>query len=60
MKKKNTVSGKLFIYIALFLIVAVVTFFSMNYHSEIAATVTMTEAKLPVAKIKMEIGRAHV
>lgn len=57
MKKKNTVSGKLFIYIALFLVVAVVTFFSMNYHSEIAATVTMTEAKLPVAKIKMESGQ---
>ncbi len=57
MKKKNTVSGKLFIYIALFLIIAIVTFFSMNYHSEIAATVTMTEAKLPVAKIKMESGQ---
>ena len=57
MKKKNTVSGKLFIYITLFLVIVIVTFFSMNYHSEIAATVTMTEAKLPVAKIKMESGQ---
>jgi len=57
MKSKNVISGKLFAYIVLFLITAILTFLSMDYQSEIVATVTMSEARLPVAKVKLQSGQ---
>ena len=48
MKNKNLSSWKYILYVVLFLVTAAATFISMHYQSEIAATVTMTEATLPV------------
>ena len=44
MNHKNTLSWKYVIYLGLFLVTAAVTFISMHYQAESAATLEMTEA----------------
>ena len=56
MKNKNLSSWKYILYVVLFLVTAAATFISMHYQSEIAATVTMTEATLPVVMAKTQAG----
>lgn len=56
MKHKKSSSWKYILYAVLFAVTAAATFISMHYQSEIAATVTMTEATLPVVMAKTEAG----
>lgn len=59
MKSKNTSTSKYILFGVLFIVTAVVTFISMNYQSEVAATTTMTEATLPVVMMQTEKGTLY-
>lgn len=59
MKSNNTSTSKYILFGVLFVVTAVVTFISMNYKSEVAATTTMTEATLPVVMMQTENGTLY-
>lgn len=54
MRERNTSTGKFILFGVLFMVTAVITFISMNYQSEVAATTTMTEATLPIVMMETE------
>ncbi len=56
MKSKVNVSSKYIIYVAVFVITAIITFMTMNYKFAKPATAVMTEATLPLVTMKTQDG----
>ena len=54
--KNKSFSGKYILYVIIFMVTAIVTFISMHYKTESAASVLMSEATLPVVMAKTEAG----
>ena len=52
MRHKNTISWKYVVYLIIFMATALVTFISMHYQAESAATMEMTEAQFPIVMIE--------
>ena len=59
MNHKNTLSWKYVIYLGLFLVTAAVTFISMHYQAESAATLEMTEAEFPLVYAEADDGLVY-
>ena len=57
--KNKSFSGKYILYVILFMVTAIVTFISMHYKTESAASVLMSEATLPVVMAKTEAGTLY-
>lgn len=59
MKNSKTSTSKYVLFGVLFMVTAVLTFISMTYRSESAATTTMTEATLPVVMMQTDSGTLY-
>lgn len=59
MKNRKTSSSKYVLFGVLFMVTAVITFVSMNYKSESAATTIMTEASLPAVMMQTDSGTLY-
>lgn len=57
--KNKSFSGKYILYVIIFMVTAIVTFISMHYKTESAASVLMSEATLPVVMAKTEAGTLY-
>lgn len=57
--KNKSFSGKYILYVIIFMVTAIVTFISMHYKAESAASVLMSEATLPVVMAKTEAGTLY-
>ncbi len=57
--KNKSFSGKYILYVIIFMATAVVTFISMHYKTESAASVMMSESTLPVVMAKTEAGTLY-
>ena len=52
MRRKNTISWKYVVYLIIFMATALITFISMHYQAESAATMEMTEAQFPIVMVE--------
>ena len=59
MNHKNTLSWKYVIYLGLFLVTATITYISMHYQAESAATQEMTEAEFPLVYVEADDGLVY-
>ena len=57
--KNKSFSGKYILYVIIFMVTAIVTFISMHYKTESAASVLMSEATRPVIMAKTEAGTLY-